>query len=212
MRLVIFGPQGAGKGTQSARISEKYAIPAIATGDMFRWAISHSTDVGAEAQEYVESGHLVPDDLTVRIVRERLDAADSAQGFLLDGFPRNLSQAETLDAMLAEKGQRLDAALVLEVAEEVSLRRLLGRRVCSQCGLNYHTDNPPQHDWTCDRCGGRVEKRFDDQQEETIRERLKVYHQLTEPLKTYYSDRGVLRAVDGTGTPDAVFERIVGAL
>lgn len=212
MRLVIFGPQGAGKGTQSARIAEKYAIPAIATGDMFRWAISHDTEVGHEAQEYVETGHLVPNELTIRIVRERLDADDSEQGFLLDGFPRNLAQAETLDGILGEKGLQLDSALVLEVPEEVSLHRLLGRRVCTNCGRNYHIDSPPQEDWTCDRCGESVKKRFDDEQEETIRERLKLYHEQTEPLKSYYQDRGVLRAVDGIGTPDSVFDRIVAAI
>ena len=143
MRLVIFGPQGAGKGTQGARIAEKYDIEAIATGDMFRWAISHGTDVGLKAKEYVDAGRLVPDDVTIEIVRKRLQAEDFGV-FLLDGFPRNLAQADALDGMLQDHNTRLDAALVLHVPEDVSLGRILGRRVCSNCGRNYHVDSPPR--------------------------------------------------------------------
>jgi adenylate kinase len=212
MRLVILGPQGAGKGTQSARISDKYDLPTISTGDMFRWAISKGTEVGAKAQEYVRSGRLVPDEITIEVVRERLASADCAQGFLLDGFPRNVSQAEALDEILGELGCSLDAALLIEVPEEVSLRRIMGRRVCSQCGRNYHVDSPPTSDWTCDRCGGAVEARADDQDEGAIRERFRSYREQTEPLKGYYEERGVLRTVDGEGPPDEVFERITRAL
>lgn len=211
-RLVILGPQGAGKGTQSVRIAEKYAIPDISTGDMFRWAISHETEVGLEAQEYVKRGRLVPNEVTIQIVRERLQAQDCAQGFLLDGFPRNIAQAEALDDILEEQGCALDAALVIEVPEEVSLRRLTGRRVCSQCGRNYHVDAPPSNDWNCDRCGGKVEARIDDQDKEAIRERLTLYHEQTEPLKDYYERSGKLRQVEGQGSPDEVFNRIVAAL
>jgi adenylate kinase len=211
-RLVILGPQGAGKGTQGARIAEKYDLPAISTGDMFRWAISSGTDVGERAQEYVKTGRLVPNEITIAVVAERLDAQDCAHGFLLDGFPRNLAQAEALDGILEDQGCELDAALVIEVPEEVSLRRLTGRRVCSQCGRNYHVDAPPGRDWVCDRCGGRVEARVDDQDEDAIRERLKLYHEQTEPLKEYYETSGRLRQVNGEGSPDEVFDRIVAAL
>jgi adenylate kinase len=210
MRLVIFGPQGAGKGTQGARIAEKYDIEAIATGDMFRWAISHGTEVGLKAREYVDAGRLVPDEVTIEIVRERLEAGGFG-GFLLDGFPRNLAQADALDGLLEERNTRLDAALVLHVPEEVSLRRILGRRVCSNCGRNYHVNSPPREDWTCDRCGGRVERRSDDD-EGNIRDRLKLYHDQTEPLKAYYDARGILREVDGEGTLDEVFDRLVAVL
>jgi adenylate kinase len=210
MRLVIFGPQGAGKGTQADRIADKYDIEAIATGDMFRWAISHSTEVGRKAQEYVDAGKLVPDEVTIEIVRERLEDKDFS-GFLLDGFPRNLAQANALDGMLSDRGTGLDAALVLEVPEDVSLRRILGRRVCSNCGRNYHVDSPPREDWVCDRCGGSVERRSDDD-EEKVRERLKLYYEQTEPLKAYYDTRGILRTVDGVGTMDEVFDRLVAVL
>jgi adenylate kinase len=212
MRLVIFGPQGAGKGTQTSRIAEKYAVESVSTGDMFRWAISEGTDVGEKAREYVKSGRLVPDEITIEVVRERLQSGDCDQGFLLDGFPRNLAQAKALDEILSEVDCQLDAALVLEVPEEVSLRRIMGRRVCTKCGRNYHVDAPPSRDWTCDRCGGKVEARADDQDEEAIRERQKGYREQTEPLKSYYESQGKLRTVSGEGSPDEVFERIVEAL
>lgn len=212
MRLIIFGPQGAGKGTQSARISEKYDIPAISTGDIFRWAISGGTALGLKAREYVDAGRLVPDDVTIGVVQERLSADDAADGFLLDGFPRNLFQAKALDRWLGKQGKRLDAALVIDVPDEVSIHRITGRRVCSACGRNYHIGAPPQENWTCDRCGGKVEARGDDIDEKTIRDRLDTYHDQTEPLKIHYEDRGILRQVDGVGTPDEVFDRIVTAI
>ena len=212
MRLIIFGPQGAGKGTQSARISEKYDIPAIATGDIFRWAISGGTALGLKAREYVDQGHLVPDEVTIGVVKERLSADDAADGFLIDGFPRNLLQAKALDEWLEEQDAKLDAALVLEVPDDVSIHRINGRRVCLDCGRNYHVDAPPQKNWTCDRCGGKVEARGDDVDEKTIRERLALYHEQTEPLKAHYEECGILRQIDGLGTPDEVFDRIVAAL
>lgn len=211
MRLVIFGPQGAGKGTQGALISEKYDIPAIGTGDIFRWAIKGGTALGLKAQEYVDKGKLVPDDITIGVVRERLSADDAKHGFLLDGFPRNLTQAHALDDFLEERRTALDAALVLEVDQEVSLHRIMGRRVCLNCGRNYHVDAPPRGDWTCDRCGGEVVARTDDD-EATVRRRLELYHEQTEPLKAYYEDAGLLRVVDGSGTLEEVFDRIVAAL
>ena len=212
MRLIIFGPQGAGKGTQSARISEKYDIPAIATGDIFRWAISGGTALGLKAREYVDQGRLVPDEVTVGVVKERLSADDAADGFLIDGFPRNLLQAKALDEWLEEQDAKLDAALVLEVPDDVSIHRINGRRVCQKCGRNYHVDAPPQKNWTCDRCGGHVEARGDDLDEKTIRERLALYHEQTEPLKAHYEECGILRQINGLGTPDEVFDRIVAAL
>lgn len=210
MRLVIFGPQGAGKGTQAARLADKYAVPDIATGDIFRAAISEDSELGSKVREYVESGRLVPNELTVAVVLEYLESCKD--GFLLDGFPRNLGQAKALDDFLEGGDTPLDAALVIEVPEEVSLRRILGRRVCSKCGRNYSLDAPPVEDWACDKCGGRVEGRGDDAEEATVRERLRLYHDQTEPLKAYYEERGVLRVVDGTDSPDRVFDAILAAL
>lgn len=212
MRLVIFGPQGAGKGTQGAMISEKYGIPSISTGEIFRWAIKGRTALGLKVLEYVDAGKLVPDELTIQVVTDRLTAGDCKDGFLLDGFPRNVDQARALDALLADDDHSLDAALVVEVPEEVSLRRILGRRACSNCGRNYHVDVPPEKNWTCDNCGGEVVERTDDHEEETVRKRLALYHEQTEPLKHYYAERGLLREVDGEAPPDEVFSRIVAAL
>lgn len=212
MRLIIFGPQGAGKGTQAELISKKYGVPAISTGEIFRWAIKGKTALGLKVQQYLDEGRLVPDQLTIGVVRERLEAGDARVGFLLDGFPRNLEQARALDAILADAGASLDAALVLDVPEEVSLRRIMGRRACSNCGRNYHVDAPPSEDWTCDVCGGEVVERNDDHEEATIRKRLELYHEQTEPLKQLYEERGLLLEVDGVGTPDEVFSRIVEAL
>ena len=208
----MFGPQGAGKGTQAELVSKKYGVPAISTGEIFRWAIKGKTALGLKVQQYLDEGRLVPDQLTIGVVRERLEAGDAREGFLLDGFPRNLEQARALDAILADLGGSLDAALVLDVPEEVSLRRITGRRACSNCGHNYHVDAPPSEDWTCDVCGGEVVERNDDHDEATIRKRLELYHEQTEPLKQLYEERGLLVEIDGVGTPDEVFSRIVEAL
>jgi adenylate kinase len=212
VRLIIFGPQGAGKGTQSARIAEKYGIPTISTGDIFRWAIKGGTALGLKAKEYVEAGRLVPDEVTIGVVRERLHADDCKDGFLLDGFPRNVRQAEAFDEMLRTSGDKLDAALIIEVPEEVSLSRILSRRSCLDCGRNYGVDSPPEHNWTCDSCGGKVVERQDDVEKKTVTERLRLYHEQTEPLKAYYEKEGLLKEIDGLGTPDEVFSRIVGAI
>lgn len=212
MRLVIFGPQGAGKGTQGARLQEKYAVPAVATGDIFRWAIAEGGELGHKVAEYVQAGRLVPDELTIQVVLERLCADDCKEGFLLDGFPRNRVQAEALDEFLEERGIPLDAAVVIDVPEEVSLSRIFGRRACLRCGRNYSVDSPPTDPWTCDVCGGEVVSRADDLDEATVRQRLELYHEQTKPLTAYYQDRSVLRQVDGTGGPDEVFDRIVAAL
>lgn len=210
MHIVIFGPQGAGKGTQSARISEKFGIPSIATGDIFRWAIRSETELGRKVAEYVQAGNLVPDELTISVVQERLEA--EPDGWLLDGFPRNTQQADALESFLSNKGEKLDGALMIEVPEEVSLARITGRRICSNCGKLYSLANPPAVDWTCDNCGGEVEERTDDSQKEAVLQRLRTYHELTEPLKAYYADKGLLREIDGVGTTDEVFNRILAAL
>lgn len=212
MRLVIFGPQGAGKGTQSARISEKYGIPAISTGEIFRAAQAGKTALGLRVLEYVNAGRLVPDDLTIQVVRERLAAPDCTDGFLIDGYPRNIRQAEALDDILAESSHAVDAALVIDVPQEVSLRRILGRMVCRACGRNYSVEMPPENDNVCDACGGEVVRRDDDLDEKTVLDRLRTYHEKTEPLKAYYAERGLLREVDGLGTPDEVFARIAAVL
>ncbi|HVF53051.1 MAG TPA: adenylate kinase [Actinomycetota bacterium] len=208
MRLIIFGPQGAGKGTQSALISQKYGVPAISTGEIFRWAVTEGSDLGHEVASYMTEGRLVPDDLTIKVVSERLSAEDCAAGFLLDGFPRNLKQATALDELLAAKDVALNAALVLEVPHEVSLRRITGRLMCASCGAGYHLDAPPETDGVCDNCGGDVVRRGDDVSDATVRTRLEVYHAQTEPLKKYYEDKGILRIIDGMGTPDEVFARV----
>lgn len=212
MRLVIFGPQGAGKGTQAAQIAEKWGITAISTGEIFRWAIKGKTALGNEVLQYVNAGRLVPNELTIKVVSERIASDDCADGFLIDGFPRNIVQAEALDELLSDVEIGLDAALVIEAPEELALRRLTGRRVCGNCGRNYHLDSPPENNWTCDVCGGNVVARDDDVDEAALKERLATYHDQTEPLYEYYERTGRLRKIDGTGSPDEVFSRIVEAL
>jgi adenylate kinase len=212
VRLVIFGPQGAGKGTQGVRISEKYGIPAISTGEIFRWAVAGKTALGLRVLEYVDAGKLVPDELTIQVVRERLEADDVKDGFILDGFPRNTAQAEALDGLLAEQGCGLDAALVIDVPQDVSVRRILGRMACTKCGRNYSMEAPPEEDHVCDTCGGKVVRRTDDLDEKTVLKRLSTYHRKTEPLKTYYEARGLLREVHGEGSPEEVVARIVSVL
>jgi adenylate kinase len=207
----MLGPQGAGKGTQGAMLAEKFGVTTIATGEIFRWAITSESDLGDKVKSFVEGGRLVPDALTIEVVRERLSEDDVADGFLLDGFPRSIPQAEALDRILASQGASLDAAIVLEVPEDVSLHRILGRRVCSNCGRNYHVDAPPKDDWTCDVCRGRVVPRSDDN-ETALRQRLDLYHEQTQPLKKYYRERGLLKEIDGRGAQQDIFYRIVGKL
>jgi adenylate kinase len=211
VRLVVLGPQGAGKGTQVAMLGEKLGVATISTGEIFRWAISSESDLGRKVKSFVEAGRLVPDDLTIEVVRGRLAEDDVKDGFMLDGFPRSMPQAEALDEILANRGVSLDGAIVIEVPEEVSLHRILGRRVCLNCGHNYHVDVPPKKNWTCDACGGRVVSRSDDN-EPAIRQRLVLYRDEIEPLKAYYGRMGLLREVDGRGSPQEVFDRIVGML
>jgi adenylate kinase len=206
-RLVLLGKQGAGKGTQAARLAERYGIAHIATGDLFRAAAAAGTPAGREAEEYMNRGDLVPDDLTLRIVEERF-AEDGLidQGFVLDGFPRTLPQAEKLEEVL--DGHPLDLVINIEVPTEIVLDRIAGRRVCENCGTTYHVSAPPKDDWTCDVCGGRVVQREDDTEEAVMR-RLELYEKETVPIIDFYRKLGKLVVVDGTGDSDDVFARLV---
>jgi adenylate kinase len=206
-RLVLLGKQGAGKGTQAARLAERYGIAHIATGDLFRAAAAAGTPAGREAEEYMNRGDLVPDDLTLRIVEERF-AEDGLidQGFVLDGFPRTLPQAEKLEEVL--DGHPLDLVINIEVPTEIVLDRIAGRRVCENCSTTYHVSAPPKDDWTCDVCGGRVVQREDDTEEAVMR-RLELYEKETVPIIDFYRKLGKLVVVDGTGDSDDVFARLV---
>ncbi|RUM88437.1 MAG: adenylate kinase [Thermodesulfatator sp.] len=212
MNIVFLGPPGAGKGTQAKRIIEKYGIPQISTGDMFREHLSKGTELGKKAKEYMEKGQLVPDEIVLSMVEERLKQPDCEKGFILDGFPRTVPQAEALDEMLAKWGKKIDYAIAIEVPDEELVKRLTGRRTCKNCGMMYHIIfKPPKVEGKCDACGGELYQRPDDN-EETVRNRLKVYHESTAPLIDYYEKKGVLHRVDGMGSIDEIFERIVKIL
>lgn len=212
MNLILLGPPGAGKGTQAKLLSARHGIPHISTGDIFRAAIREGTPLGTRAKEFLDRGALVPDEIVIGIVADRLKAEDCRGGFLLDGFPRTLPQAEALDRYLAGAGRPLTAAIDLEAGEEVLIRRLSGRRVCRVCGAPYHVDtNPPREPGRCDRCGGELYQR-DDDRPETVAERLRVYEAQTRPLIDYYERRGLLRRVEADGGIEAVDAAIERAL
>lgn len=207
MKLILLGAPGAGKGTQSARISEKYGIPAIATGDILRAAIKEGTELGKSAKSYIDAGKLVPDEVVVGIIRDKLNSDACKNGFILDGFPRSIPQAEALDAM----GVKMDAVLSLEVADETIIRRMSGRRVC-RCGASYHVDYlPPKTENICDKCGDTLYIR-DDDAEETVRKRLDTFHAQTEPLKAFYAERGILITVQGQEEVADTTAAVLGAL
>ncbi|MDA8056548.1 MAG: adenylate kinase [Actinomycetota bacterium] len=209
-RLVVLGKQGAGKGTQCVRLSHHYVIPHVSTGDMLRAAVKQRTPLGRKAKEVMDRGELLGDDLIMAMVAERLGESDvRARGFVLDGCPRTVEQAEELAAILAPVD--LDLVIDIEVPTAQVLRRLAARRVCSDCGANYSTSQPPQVNWTCDICGGEVVQREDDR-EEAIARRLELYERQTAPLIDWYRDRDLLASVSGTGAPDAVTRRIVKAI
>ncbi|MFF4411655.1 adenylate kinase [Streptosporangium sp. NPDC001559] len=211
MRLVLVGPPGAGKGTQAQFIASNLSIPKISTGDIFRANVSGGTELGKLAKEYMDRGDLVPDEVTIAMVRDRLSESDAQDGFLLDGFPRNVPQAEILKKMLAEFGVALDIVLELVVDDEEVVRRLAGRRTCSQCGRIWHVDFDDKKDDVCDACGGRLYQR-DDDKEETIRHRLEVYQEQTAPLVSFYAQERILVGVDATGPVEEVTQRAMEAL
>jgi adenylate kinase len=212
VRLVLVGPPGAGKGTQAQFIASHLSIPKISTGDIFRDNVSHGTALGRRAQAYMERGDLVPDQVTIAMVTDRLADDDTGAGFLLDGFPRNVPQAETLKKMLSAWDTRLDVVLELVVDDDEVVRRLSGRRTCRRCGRVWHaTFDPPSHPGICDDCGGELFQR-DDDREETIRHRIEVYQQQTSPLIAFYADDGILLGIDATGPVEEVTERAMNAL
>jgi adenylate kinase len=212
VRLVLVGPPGAGKGTQAQFIAAHFSIPKISTGDIFRANVSQGTELGMAAKRYMDAGDLVPDRVTIAMVKDRLAEDDTNDGFLLDGFPRNVPQAETLDAILAELGTKLDVVLELVVDDQEVIRRLSGRRTCRTCGHIWHVDfEPPDKDGICDICGGELFQR-DDDLPETIRHRLDVYAEQTAPLVAFYADRGILIGIDATGLVEDITDRAIEAL
>lgn len=212
MQLVLLGPPGAGKGTQAVKLSEKLGVPQISTGDIFRAAVKDGTELGQKAQKYMEAGELVPDSIVVGIVRERLKEPDCQNGFVLDGFPRTLPQAEALTSVLDSLGRELDAVLYLKLDDDSVIDRITGRRVCRQCGATYHVKfDPPAAEGKCDACGGQLEQR-DDDKEETVRERLRVYHEQTAPLISYYENQGLLCPVAAEGSIEEVTANLMEAL
>ncbi|MEV0405297.1 adenylate kinase [Actinoallomurus sp. NPDC050550] len=212
MRIVLVGPPGAGKGTQAQFISSHLSVPKISTGDIFRANVSGNTPLGRKAKEYMDRGDLVPDEVTIAMVRDRLAEEDAQEGFLLDGFPRNVPQAETLKKILSEMDQRLDLVLELVVENDEVVRRLSGRRTCRKCGRIWHVAfDPPSKEGVCDVCGGELFQR-DDDREETIRHRLEVYQEQTAPLASFYADEGILVGIDATGPVEEVTERALAAL
>lgn len=211
VKIVLLGPPGAGKGTQAKSISNKYSIPHISTGDIFRKNISENTPLGIEAKSYMDNGQLVPDEVTINMVKDRLQQEDCKQGYLLDGFPRTVSQAEALKDFLNERDEALDASLLIEVPRDFILERMTGRRVCPSCGASYHIKFNPAVDGKCELCGSDVIQRKDDT-EETVKERLDVYEKQTQPLIDFYKNENLLLTVDGTQTINKVFENICKVL
>jgi len=208
MNLVLMGLPGAGKGTQAEKIVENYNIPHISTGDMFRAAIKDGTELGLEAKSYMDKGELVPDSVTIGIVRERLSKDDCKKGFLLDGFPRTVAQAEALENMLSDLKRPIDFVINVDVNKDILMERLTGRRICKECGATYHlVFNPPAKEDTCDRCGGELYQRADDNAE-TVQNRLDVNLAQTKPLLTFYESKGTLRTVNGQQDINVVFEDI----
>ena len=208
MRVILLGPPGAGKGTQAKILTERYRVPQISTGDILRAAVAAGTPLGKEAKSYMDQGVLAPDEVVIGIVRDRLTEPDCQSGYLLDGFPRTVTQAEALTRMLKDLGTPLPTVVSLEVSEEELVRRLAGRRTCEGCGEPFHVEfHPPRVSGICDKCGGNLIQREDDR-EETIRRRLQVYREQTEPLIGYYKSQGLLKTVEGMGETGEIFARI----
>lgn len=212
MKVVMLGAPGAGKGTQAKKIAAKYSIPHISTGDIFRANIKNGTELGKKAKTYMDQGLLVPDELVVDLVVDRVNQEDCANGYVLDGFPRTIPQAEALTKALAGQGQKLDYAIDVDVPDENIVRRMGGRRACVGCGATYHLEYaPPKQEGICDTCGGELILR-DDDRPETVTKRLGVYHEQTQPLIDYYTNAGILKRVDGTVDIDEVFQAITEIL
>ena len=212
LNIVLLGPPGAGKGTQAELIVGKYHIPQISTGDIFRANINNGTELGKKAKEYMDKGDLVPDELVVDLVKDRIAQDDCADGFMLDGFPRTVFQAEELDKIMEDRGLKINAVLNIDVKPEKLVKRIAGRRVCRACGATYNVDyKPPQKDGVCDKCGGEVYQRADDT-EETVQNRIKVYFSETAPLIDYYKKSDILVNIDGDQAEDTVFAEIAAAL
>lgn len=209
MNIILLGLPGAGKGTQAEKISNEFDLPHIATGDIFRDAIKNETPLGKEAKKYIDQGELVPDEVTIGIVRNRLQAEDCQQGFILDGFPRTINQTQSLTEILEDMNRKIDLTLYIEVDEERLVKRLSGRRICKDCGATYHLQyDPPQKDGICDKCGGKLIQRSDDE-EETVRNRIKVNRDKLMDIIEYYHKQGSLQTVDGNKGIDAIFSDIM---
>jgi adenylate kinase len=212
LNLILMGPPGAGKGTQAERLVEDFELPYYATGDILRAAVKEESELGKEAKEYMDRGDLVPDDVICRVIMERIDSEQAADGFLLDGFPRTVPQAEVLDDALEKRGRSLTAALLIDAPDEEVIRRLSGRRICVKNQHVYHVEfDPPKNEGVCDQDGSRLIQR-DDDKPETVQKRLDVYHEQTEPLIDWYEDKGLLRRFDGSRSPDEVHDRIRATL
>ncbi len=212
MKIIMLGAPGAGKGTQAQQISAKYDIPQISTGDIFRANIKNNTELGAKAKVYMDAGDLVPDDLVIDLVADRITWDDCKDGYILDGFPRSIPQAEALDEILRSRDDKVDYVLDIDVPDENIIHRMGGRRACPNCGATYHIEfNPPKVEGVCDNCGGELILR-DDDKPETVKERLTVYHDQTQPLIDYYEKEDILESVDGTKEIDDVFNQIVEIL
>jgi adenylate kinase len=208
LNLIFLGPPGAGKGTQAIRLSKDFRLPYIATGDMLRGAVKDGTELGREAKSHMDAGRLVPDDVIVGMIAERMQDPDCGDGFILDGFPRTIGQADALGEAMDESARRLTATLLIDVPDDELVRRISGRRVCVKAGHTYHVDSdPPKHEGVCDQDGSRLIQR-DDDRPDTVQERLKTYHEQTEPLVDYYDDLDLLRRFDGTRAPTEVHDRI----
>ena len=212
MKLILLGAPGAGKGTQAEKICEKLNIPAISTGNILRAAVKDGTEMGLKAKSYMDAGQLVPDEVVIGIIKDRLVEDDCKNGFMLDGFPRNVAQAEQLDAFLNEKGIALNKVINIEVDKEKLVARAVGRRICKSCGATYHIEfNPSKEEGVCDICKGELYQRADDN-EETVSKRIQVYLDETKPLADYYSKKGIIADIDGQQSIDKVFNDIVTAL
>ncbi len=212
MKIIMLGAPGAGKGTQAKMIADKYSVPHVSTGDIFRANIKNGTELGMEAKKYMDQGLLVPDELTVKILLDRVAQDDCKNGYVLDGFPRTIPQAEVLDKALAELGETIDYAINVDVPDENIINRMSGRRACLACGATYHMEHvPPKQEGICDRCGKELVLR-DDDKPETVKNRLEIYHEQTQPLIDFYTEKGVLKTVDGTVPMKEVFDAIVAIL